>query len=589
MVNGLSRGLTDAVVRRLAGEPSYQRGFDYFSHGHVESIKDEGGSVRAAVRGDQDYTVTLAADEGVLDYSCDCPVGADGSFCKHCVAAALAWLNRAAGPNKPARQGKARTIKLADAAKILQAEDKDTLVRMVLDWAKDDSRLRERLILYAARRSGPESAAAAVRLALEKSVRVRSFMSKRDVKAWVRGVGAAIDSVAQLLKDGQAGAVIELCESALLWLEDAGATLDESECDVSILSDRLQDIHYEACEEARPDPSELARRLFHWQIQGDSEAFSCAAENYSEILGAKGMKVYRELAEAEWEKVAARTAGQGRPAFGEYSRIKEIMESLARASGDIEQLVTMMSRDLSDSYRYWKVVEVYSEANQPDQALAWAEKGLQAFPDYTGSRLREFAANEYHRRGRHEEGMKLMWAEFADQPHLRNFQTLERHAKQADAWPLWRERALEEIRRRIAKAKEKAGAQTRPRWLPAGDDSSPLVEIFLYEGNTDEAWREAQAGGCWDGLWLRLADARETEHPEDAAAVYLKMGEAGVAAVGTGRYEDAVDLLVKAASAMRRAGRAEEFTRRLETLRSTYGLKRNFIKLVEQNRSSLYL
>ena len=145
-----------------------------------------------------------------------------------------------------------------------------------------------------------------------------------------------------------------------------------------------------------------------------------------------------------------------------------------------------------------------------------------------------------------------MWAEFVDQPHLKNFQTLVRHAKQADAWPLWRERALEEIRRRIAKAKEKAGAQTRPRWLPAGDDSSPLVEIFLHEGNTDEAWREAQAGGCWDGLWLRLADARETEHPEDAAAVYLKMGEAGVAAVGTGRYEDAVDLLVKAASAMRR-------------------------------------
>jgi len=29
------------------------------------------------VRGNQDYTISLTADEGVLDYSCDCPVGSE--------------------------------------------------------------------------------------------------------------------------------------------------------------------------------------------------------------------------------------------------------------------------------------------------------------------------------------------------------------------------------------------------------------------------------------------------------------------------------------------------------------------------------
>src|SRR5713226_4564788 len=145
MSNALSRAMNDAVVRRLAGAQSYERGLDYFSHGHVESLEDRGESVHAVVRGNQDYTVTLEADEGVLDYSCDCPVGADGTFCKHCVAVALACLNRSA---RPARRGKAKAITLADAGKILQAEDKDTLVRMVLDWAKNDDRLHERVILY---------------------------------------------------------------------------------------------------------------------------------------------------------------------------------------------------------------------------------------------------------------------------------------------------------------------------------------------------------------------------------------------------------------------------------------------------------
>jgi len=162
MPNALSRAMNDAVIRRLAGVQSYQRGLDYFSYGHVESLEDRDGSVHAVVRGNQDYTVALAADDGVLDYSCDCPVGTDGAFCKHCVAVALAWLNRATGPARSGR-GKAKEVTLADAGKILQDVDKDTLVRMVLDWAKDNDRLHERLIVYAARRSGPDTGVAAVR------------------------------------------------------------------------------------------------------------------------------------------------------------------------------------------------------------------------------------------------------------------------------------------------------------------------------------------------------------------------------------------------------------------------------------------
>jgi uncharacterized Zn finger protein len=49
--NHLSKALNDAVIHRLAGAPSYQRGLDYFSHGHVESVEDRGGSIHAVVRG----------------------------------------------------------------------------------------------------------------------------------------------------------------------------------------------------------------------------------------------------------------------------------------------------------------------------------------------------------------------------------------------------------------------------------------------------------------------------------------------------------------------------------------------------------
>jgi uncharacterized Zn finger protein len=402
-------------------------------------------------------------------------------------------------------------------------------------------------------------------------------------------VDNAIDSIEQLLNDGQAAGVIELCESALQSLLSAIQAVDDSDGHFGTLRDRLEEIHYRACQEARPDPAELARRLFQWELHSDFDVFFGAVARYAKILGAKGMKVYRELAEAEWEKVPARTVRPERSEWGQHFRITKIMESLAQAEGDVEQLVAVMSRDLSSAYGYLKIAEVYHEAGRHDEALLWTEKGLRAFPDHTDSRLREFAAEEYHRRRRHDDAMKLMWAEFSERPFLETYKTLKRHAKKAGEWPEWQNRSLAEIRLRIAKAKDKARGRTRPRWMQADDDHSALVEIFLYENDPEAAWREAQTGGCSDSLWLRLAAAREKEHPEDAAPIYLKQAEIAIAATRNGRYEDSVGLLVKAAAVLRRMDRSAEFVHHLDSLRVKYKIKRNFIKLVEQKRKALYL
>ena len=265
------------------------------------------------------------------------------------------------------------------------------------------------------------------------------------------------------------------------------------------------------------------------------------------------------------------------------------MESLARAAGDVEELVAVMSRDLSYAYSYLKIAEVYREARQHDQALLWAEKGLKAFPERTDGRLREFAAEEYHRRRRHDDAMKLMWAEFSERPGLETYRILERHAGKAKAWPEWRDRALAEIRQRIAKARQTSKGQVQSRWMRPNDDHSQLVEIFLYEGDADAAWREAREGGCSDGLWLQLAESREKAHPEDAAPVYLKQAERAIVEVRNSRYDESVGLLVKAAAAMQRADRSEDFVRHLESLRQKYKIKRNFVKLLDQKQKSLYL
>ena len=63
----------------------------------------------AVVEGTTAYSVRVRVsdDPNGLDGACTCPVGDGGGFCKHCVAAALAWLEQ-----RERRQGAAEAERL---------------------------------------------------------------------------------------------------------------------------------------------------------------------------------------------------------------------------------------------------------------------------------------------------------------------------------------------------------------------------------------------------------------------------------------------------------------------------------------------
>jgi uncharacterized Zn finger protein len=81
------------VVRSLSDTRSYQRGEHYFEQGRVSPPLRAGSRIEARVRGSRDYLVSLWVKGDGLAYSCTCPHAAEGAFCKHCVAVALAWLD----------------------------------------------------------------------------------------------------------------------------------------------------------------------------------------------------------------------------------------------------------------------------------------------------------------------------------------------------------------------------------------------------------------------------------------------------------------------------------------------------------------
>ena len=60
-------------------------------------------------------------------------------------------------------------------------------------------------------------------------------------------------------------------------------------------------------------------------------------------------------------------------------------ESLVAAMGDLDELVAVMAQDLSQPSRYLQIAQLYDNAGQIEEAIHWAEDGLEAFQDsYTG-------------------------------------------------------------------------------------------------------------------------------------------------------------------------------------------------------------
>ena len=572
--------LERGILSRMAGTRSFERGEDYFLNGQVKALAEEDGTITAKVQGTRQYRVEFWIEKDDLEYSCSCPMGGEGEFCKHCVAVGLTWLE--AGKPKFTAKGKApKAVTMDDVRAHLLGQDKSALVNMLVEHAMEDDRLRQRLLMKAAKKGAKGIDLITFRRAIDEAVEVDGFVNYRSAYEYSRGIEEVIDSVEELLKEGYADEVIELAEHALGAVEEAMGSVDDSDGNMGGILERLQELHHKACKKAKPDPEVLAGRLFQWELRTGYDTFYGAAETYAGVLGKKGLAVYQALAEAEWAKVPALRPGQNdSEKYAKRFRVTHIMETLARRTGDVDAVVAVKKRDLSLAYHYLQIAETYKTARQHDLALEWAERGVKAFPKRTDSRLREFLAEEYHRRKRHDDAMALVWAEFSESPGLEQYRKLKTHAERIDSWTLWREKALDCLRSEIARAKIER-QRNQWSWYHKADHSE-LVRIFLWEKNVDAAWREAQEGGCSNDLWLELAAKRDKDHPEDALPIYQRQIEPTLDRKNNEAYAETVNLLRKVRDLMVRLERKDEFTNYLEKVRAAHKPKRNFMKLLDR-------
>jgi uncharacterized Zn finger protein len=561
--------VTPDGLRTIAGDSYFERGEAYFERGQVHSLFGRERGVMATVRGTHDYHVRLTIEDGEVDGSCSCPLGSDGSFCKHCVATGLAWHAAIA-------EGRALFDGEADVEGYLGTLDKAELIRIILERAQADPRLDRMLTLSAAQATGgPEAAETWMRAfddALEQTFDGAYGSSDwlyDDNESYADELMDTVKALDVMLRSGDADQVVGYTEYAM---ERIGVAMEDADGMDGFLDgafDRLADLHLEACTLARLDAADLAKRLIDLSITAGWAYLDNAYATYADPLGAGGRAEYRRLALALW--------ADQREAAG-HNALAAIVEAIALADGDTDMLVDVKSRDLRWASDFLVLARAFDEAGNADGALAWAERGWERFADsYYERELHDYLVDAYQLRDRHDEAMALVWESFDRDPCLPAYRDLERHAGLARQWPRWREQALSLIRRQIA------GEDDRPRPLRFGQaaDNSLLVEIFLHEDDPDAAWREAADGGCSPELWLALAARRKQTHPHDSVDIYRRHAEFMLQSTGGHAYREAVKAMAAIEAICLDRDEVEVFPELVARIRKEHKRKRKLMGMMD--------
>lgn len=575
---------TASRVGALAGMSVYARGLGYHREGRVELEANGPRQVSATVRGAVPYAVELGMADGEPTWSCTCPFAEDGSCCKHVVAVALAsGRSGPAGaatsfPSPVQDPGPDPDHEGTDEAGVLLGQYVSTLpstrlVELVLDAANADWRLRERLLAEARAQRGDAVDLATWHRRIDLAFApYDDYVPYREAHGWAQEVDEVIDAVEDLCDAWQAQAVIELTEYAHRRADEAIQYVDDSDGWLTTISDRLSDLHLAACDQARPDPVELAGRLVDLELTSELDGFHRAAVTHADVLGEAGLAAYRELVERRWHHVTDDHDRFSSPHFA----IREARIGVALASGDPDELIAVRRDDLRVPNDYLEVARTLLAADRVPEAEEWMRTGLSRFPDrpWQTDPLRDALARLLRGRGHDDVVVELFWEAFEQAPSLVAYRRLVEEPDEDEA-RTWRERAVSALRDRLATAGSDATGR-RGR-----STSSVLVEILAYEGRLDEAWSVAAEHGCTRDQWLILARAREDTHPLEAIQVYEDQVFTLIDAKRNQPYRQAVDLLSRIRQLAGQADRPDRFEELLARVRAEHHRKRNLKKLLD--------
>lgn len=607
--------LSEADIRASTDDKSYERGYDYYLNQNIsEPILSE-AVLRAFCHGSQrnpyrvEATLLQASDKEsdhkLAIVNCSCP---RGGFCKHIVALLLTWLHRPESfiirSGLMARLSmKSHDELVALLQELMQRQhDIQPLIEVLMELplgptaqeTKQPGKGRERTVDSSAisrqvsrafDNAGDEwDSASDIAYELERIYQIGESFA--EVGQWANAlvVYATIgqEAVAQyedIHDEGQVSSVIGECAAGLVACLSAQSTLpqddqlDESEREdlLSALFD-LWKFSYDYGGVEVNIPATIAqhatkeeRESVEMWLRQEIKESSLASRNSSVV---NFLVTLKQASHSSEDDILAeyRHAGLYKELTDKLLEFGRADEALSVAQANLtEQLqVTKFAEQLLTLGETWAEPALALVETR----LAQAERIAQSNPkDFTIGRAvsnyRHWLSEKYLLYGKTQQALDMELARFQADPDQYTYYTVQSTAQASGQSQI----AWSDLQPRLIKTLEQKG-----RW-------GSLINIYLKEGEVGLALSALaeisgssysyRSGISLDSYQLQVAQAAETQYPNDAIRLYKPMVEALIRGRGRENYQKAASYLIRIKALYQKQDQESEWHTYITNLRNS--------------------
>lgn len=524
--------LTPDALLDLTDPATISRGRAYARTDRVVISGSRAGAIRAEVQGTDLYRVVLAG----TTWSCDCPVGATGVLCKHCVAVVITIdegvtaADEAVGVTDGARAGAAPVPPEASPRGWLHGLPQADLLVIV---ERALSQVHGFDAFVAQEYLGATGDVTELAAEVEETFKPRrSFYEYRHANAYAAEAEPLIAVIEEMADEHPTAELLTVVERAITLTVRTITRSDDSSGYQGSQVHSLLDAHVRVAGALagsldRKAQRRLATWLHKFAFSDTQDFFNPKVDAYAGALEASGLQTYTTLVE--------RTAESGKHRFA----VEHARGRLAILTGDAEQIINTFGGDLTTQHEALAVVAALDEAGLHDLAVVHAYLGLAMPRGHRHVSLVDRAVLAAHETDDVAQAVELRQDHFDLEPTSTTFGALRVTSAEAGDWDTRREGAEATLAARS----------------PHG-----FLSILLAEARDDAAWNFAFAHPeAATRYWEELCTRRALTAPADTLPIYTDLITSTLTVTDRRSYSAAARLLVQMRVAAIAAGREDDF------------------------------
>ncbi len=432
-------------------------------------------------------------------------------------------------------------------AEIIERLDATT-VRILLERAATESAAIAAAVRLAA--AEPEDRVAILRAEADDVLRTRRHLDYSEANEWALDAGVVVDAMLAEAERNPSRELLKLIELSVGRVVKVILKSDDSSGMMGDVAHRLLAIHEQVALAGVGEPKALARWMIKFGFD-DQDFFTIDPVSYAPALGDKGMAAYR--------KTVAERAALARVPFA----VEHAIERLAVLDGDVDAIVALLGQDLSSPHQYTRVAEAMLELGRDDDALRWAERGIEATSGWQVKHLYDVAAGVHGAKGDSAAALGVRLDHHRNMPSASTYGVLREAADAVGSWDA-----------HVSAAREVLGRR----------DRGSLVDVLLADGEVEAAWGLAaeDLDELGDERLVRLAEAYEVVDPAASVDVYERVVQSILETTDRRAYRAAVKQLKNAARAADSAGLGAEHQEYLVGLREEHRRRPTLVAMLDK-------